>query len=126
MKQRSKEKSNQKVNQTADNTVDSAFSKSERTVKDVAKDITTKDTTKKNDAASEQSNSEANASSSSGSKPTVLKAYSKYDFVPGEKIIVFEDFMQDAVGDFPAKWNTNTSGEIVTIEGKEGHWLRIN
>src|SRR4029078_8804466 len=43
-----------------------------------------------------------------------------------EKIIVFEDFMQDAVGDFPDKWNTNSSGEIVTIEGKEGHWLRIN
>ena len=32
-----------------------------------------------------------------------MKTYSKYDFVPGEKIIVFEDFMQDAVGDFPAQ-----------------------
>src|SRR5689334_6429362 len=30
-----------------------------------------------------------------------IKTYSKYDFVPGEKIMVFEDFMQDAVGDFP-------------------------
>jgi OmpA-OmpF porin, OOP family len=55
-----------------------------------------------------------------------IKVYSKYDFVPGEKIIVFEDFMQDAVGDFPDKWNTNSSGETVTIEGKPGHWLRIN
>ena len=59
-------------------------------------------------------------------QPATLKSYSKYDFVPGEKIIVFEDFMQDAVGDFPAKWNTNSSGEIVTIEGMGGHWLRIN
>lgn len=55
-----------------------------------------------------------------------IKAYSKYDFVPGEKIIVFEDFAQDAVGDFPDKWNTNASAEIVTIEGMPGHWLRIN
>jgi OmpA-OmpF porin, OOP family len=57
--------------------------------------------------------------------PASLKTYSKYDFVPGEKIIVFEDFMQDAVGDFPAKWNTNSSGEVVTIEGKTGHWLKL-
>jgi outer membrane protein OmpA-like peptidoglycan-associated protein len=46
--------------------------------------------------------------------------------MPGEKIVVVEDFMQDAVGDFPDKWNTNVSGETVTIEGKQGHWLMIN
>jgi OmpA-OmpF porin, OOP family len=55
-----------------------------------------------------------------------IKAYSKYDFVPGERIIVFEDFAQDAVGDFPDKWNTNVSAEIVTIESLEGKWLKIN
>lgn len=59
-------------------------------------------------------------------QPATMKSYSKYDFVPGERIIVFEDFMQDAVGDFPAKWNTNSSGEVVTIEGRQGHWLRLN
>ena len=59
-------------------------------------------------------------------KPTGIKVYSKFDFVPGEKIVVMEDFMQDAIGDFPDKWNTNSSGETVTIEGKPGHWLRIN
>ena len=58
-------------------------------------------------------------------QPASLKTYSKYDFIPGEKIIVFEDFMQDAVGDFPDKWNTNSSGETVTIEGKTGHWLKM-
>jgi OmpA-OmpF porin, OOP family len=64
--------------------------------------------------------------SKNSTAPAALKSYSKYDFVPGEKIIVYEDFMQDAIGDFPAKWNTNSSGEIVTIEGMQGHWLRIN
>ena len=52
-----------------------------------------------------------------------IKAYSKYDFVPGEKIIAFEDFMQTNVGDFPERWNTNASAEVVTIDGKQGHWL---
>jgi len=67
-----------------------------------------------------------NTGGSSSSEPATMKTYSKYDFVPGEVIIVYEDFMQDAVGDFPDKWNTNASGETVTIEGKQGHWLRVN
>lgn len=56
---------------------------------------------------------------------TAIKAYSKYDFVPGEKIIGFEDFMQGSIGDFPAGWNTNASAEIVTIDGKPGRWLML-
>jgi len=54
-----------------------------------------------------------------------FEVYSKYDFVPGEKVVAAEDFTQDAVGDFPAKWNTNASGEIVTISGKPGRWLKL-
>ncbi|MBO0936672.1 OmpA family protein [Fibrella sp. HMF5335] len=57
--------------------------------------------------------------------PTTLRAYSRFDFVPGEKLLVADDFMQDAVGDFPAKWNATGSGEIVTIEGVPGHWLAL-
>ncbi|GAB3992247.1 hypothetical protein GCM10028807_24910 [Spirosoma daeguense] len=61
----------------------------------------------------------------SGNAPATLKSYSKFDFVPGEKIIAVEDFMQDAIGDFPAKWNSSGSGEVVTIDGKTGHWLML-
>jgi OOP family OmpA-OmpF porin len=54
---------------------------------------------------------------------TAFKTYSKFDFVPGEKIIGFEDFSTGSVGDFPAGWNTNASAEIVTVDGKPGRWL---
>jgi OOP family OmpA-OmpF porin len=54
---------------------------------------------------------------------STIKAYSKYDFLPGEKIMGFEDFSTGSIGDFPAGWNTNASGEIVTIDGKPGRWL---
>lgn len=54
-----------------------------------------------------------------------FEVYSKYDFVPGERVVAVEDFTQDAIGDFPAKWNTNASGEIVTIAGKSGRWLKL-
>ena len=54
-----------------------------------------------------------------------FQSFSKFDFVPGEKIIAMEDFTQDAIGDFPAKWNTNASGEIVTLAGQTGRWLKL-
>jgi OmpA-OmpF porin, OOP family len=101
-----KEKVDNKVNNTVDKKVDETVNG------------------KKDDNSNSSGDSGSNSKPSSG--PATLKSYSKYDFVPGEKIIVFEDFMQDAVGDFPAKWNTNSSGEIVTIDGMPGHWLRIN
>ena len=54
-----------------------------------------------------------------------FQAYGKFDFVPGEKVIAVEEFTQEAIGDFPAKWNTNASGEIVTISGRTGRWLKL-
>jgi OmpA-OmpF porin, OOP family len=100
-----KEKVDNKVNNTVEKKVDGAV----------------------NGNKEEQTNAEnTTGNSTSNNNPPTIKTYSKYDFVPGEKIIVFEDFMQDAVGDFPDKWNTNASAEIVTIESLQGKWLKIS
>jgi OmpA-OmpF porin, OOP family len=53
-----------------------------------------------------------------------LQSFSKYDFIPGEKVIFYEDFSQDAIGDFPALWNTNGSAEIVTTNLFPGNWMK--
>lgn len=53
-----------------------------------------------------------------------IKSYSKFDFVPGERIIYAEDFSQDAIGELPLTWNASGKGEVQTIEGKGGKWLR--
>jgi len=73
------------------------------------------------------SGGDANAGGGAAAKPekAAFASYSKFDFVPGEKVVASEDFLQDAVGDFPAKWNTNSSGEVVTIEGLPGKWLKF-
>ncbi|HZK93535.1 MAG TPA: OmpA family protein [Prolixibacteraceae bacterium] len=54
-----------------------------------------------------------------------LQAYSKFDFIPGEKVVFYEDFSQDAVGDFPALWNTNGSAEVVTTNLFPGQWMKF-
>lgn len=55
-----------------------------------------------------------------------LKAFSRYDFVPGDQVLLYEDFSQDAVGDFPALWTTNKAGEINTLNVAPGNWLNLN
>lgn len=54
-----------------------------------------------------------------------LESYSKYDFVPGDKVIFYEDFSQDAIGDFPALWYTNGSGEVMTTNKFAGKWFKL-
>jgi OmpA-OmpF porin, OOP family len=49
--------------------------------------------------------------------------YSKFDFVPGEKVIALDDFSTTSVGDFPLGWNTNSSAEIVTLDDSPTKWL---
>lgn len=53
---------------------------------------------------------------SSPKSPTIN---SKFDFVPGNSTIFMEDFSKDAVGDFPARWDTNNSGEVVNVNGEK-------
>lgn len=52
--------------------------------------------------------------------------YSKYDFVPGDKVIVYEDFSKATIGDFPLKWNTDATAEVVTLNNQPGNWLKVN
>ncbi|NVO21079.1 MAG: OmpA family protein [Bacteroidetes bacterium] len=54
-----------------------------------------------------------------------MQTYSKYDFVPGAKVLFYDDFSEAAVGDFPANWNTNTSGEVVTTNLFPGNWFKM-
>jgi len=119
IKNRAETKTNEKVDTKVDQTVDSAFSKTEKGINNAVKGNSDDNN---NTTGSNETPNNDNAQV----KPGSIKAYSKYDFVPGEKIIVFEDFAQDAVGDFPDKWNTNASAEIVTIETLQGKWLKIS
>ncbi|PTS94164.1 hypothetical protein DBR11_23965 [Pedobacter sp. HMWF019] len=58
-------------------------------------------------------------------KANHLASYSKFDFVPGDKIVYAENFDQDVIGEFPLKWFTNGSAEVVTVDGLAGRWLKL-
>ena len=54
-----------------------------------------------------------------------IAVYSKFDFVPGDKLLFFDDFSGDYIGDFPSKWDTNGSGEVVAMGADSEKWFEI-
>src|SRR6185436_6316042 len=120
---RVKQKAEQRANQKIDQAIDKGLDKTE----DAAKtDKNKKDTTSK-DKTSTSSNSKTETSQTDGSSKNSaeFKTYAKFDFIPGDKIIAIENFSQVAPGDFPDKWNTNSTGDIQIVEGRTGNWLSI-
>ena len=114
---KAKQKVSNKANEQVDKSVDKTL--------DPSSDKTQKEPGEPNAPSGQAKPATDSAKNEKDATPSI-KAYSKYDFVPGEKIVVFEDFAQDAVGDFPDKWNTNASAEVVTIETLPGKWLKIS
>jgi outer membrane protein OmpA-like peptidoglycan-associated protein len=70
----------------------------------------------------------AAADDTGGSKDLAAseQIYSKYDFIPGDKVIFFDDFSDTDVGEFPRKWTLkgpgagsfNNAVEVVQSQGR--------
>ena len=117
---RVKQKVEQRADQKVDKTIDKGLDKTE-------------DISKKKDSSLKTAPRQTNNQAETGiqDKPVgtgeqaVFETYSKFDFIPGDKIISYDNFSQDAIGDFPVNWNTNSSGEVVSSSIQEGHWLMV-
>ncbi|CAG5006185.1 Peptidoglycan-associated lipoprotein [Dyadobacter sp. CECT 9275] len=132
-KKTAERKATDRANSRVDQTIDKGFDKVEEGIGSLFKKKPKKE--EKTERAADQTSgkaepsegldSEKKPSKDTGTTSASFTSYSKFDFVPGEKVIALEDFGQDAIGDFPAKWNTDGAGEVVKISGKEGQWLKI-
>ena len=81
---------------------------------------------KQNETKSAEDNKSKADKQSDVQEQQPMQSFSTYDFVPGDKVILFDDFSQDAVGDFPALWTANAPGEINTLNIAPGRWLNLN
>jgi outer membrane protein OmpA-like peptidoglycan-associated protein len=107
-------KTNQAINKKADEVIDSTF-----------RTNTGQKTNDNKGVVQNKPKTDTVINPVTGSQPG-LQAYSKYDFIPGEKLIYFDDFSQDAIGDFPALWTANAAGEINTLNIAPGKWFNLN
>ena len=93
----------------------------ERAIENKVEQKAAKTTNEGMDAILNNKKTNTNNSSSSSSSIGTNK---NSDFVPGSKVIFEEKFSQDAEGDFPVNWFTNSSGEIQNFNGQK--WLQIS
>jgi OmpA-OmpF porin, OOP family len=124
-----------RANQKTDQAIDKGLDEAEKGVTNAVKKD--KESEKSEEAETEdkdESSPDADAENSDDAEKDDVKkdatpkleSYSKYDFIPGEKVIFYEDFSQDAIGDFPALWNTNGSAEVVTTNLFPGQWMKFS
>lgn len=129
LKKKLENKVNQRLNQRTDQAIDKGLDAVENDVKggaDKSKNEGQAAGGQDKPAANNAESAPANEQAAEGAKEQEqLQSYSKYDFVPGEKVIFFDDFSQDAVGDFPVLWNTNGSAEVVTTNLFPGKWMKF-
>lgn len=117
-KDRAVANTNNKVDQTVDKAVDDAFNGI----------FKKKDKKKKNKSDDTNNQSAGNGNQNTGSSGSVSSPASSggfSDFVPGAKVLFSDDFSKDAMGDFPAKWNSNGSGRVTTLSGLPGRWMAL-
>lgn len=70
-----------------------------------------------------------NNTQSSSTKQTVggleEEGENQVGFKRGNRIIFNDNFEKDAIGDFPAKWNTTKGGEVKKLKGFESKYFKI-
>lgn len=133
VKDKVKDKSTSRADQRIDEGIDKGIDKLEEGVGKLfkkKKKNTEKNTDEERNNANDESEKETNTTDptdhQTAQSSQALKSYTKYDFVPGDQVLYFEDFSQDAIGDFPALWTTNGGGEVKTVNLASGHWLHMN
>ena len=120
-----KNETNSRANKNVDQGIDKAFDSVENGVKGLFKKKKPEEQNKQQQTENQDQNQQAQPVEGKQESTPALQSYSKFDFIPGEKVIFYEDFSQDAIGDFPALWNTNGSGEVVTTNLFPGNWLQF-
>ncbi|MEO5910320.1 MAG: OmpA family protein [Pelobium sp.] len=124
-----KEAKDRKIEKTIDNVLNKSEEKLDKTINGALseKEKTQKDSVEKT-KPSKTSAVSSNSNQAQAGKPAdamKITATSKFDFIPGEKVLYYDDFSTTSLGDFPLGWNTNSSAEIVNLSGSNDKWLSI-
>lgn len=127
--QKVKSEGEKRVNEKIDEGVEKVYDETEKQLEGTndenKSDQTENDNKEQNQDTKAGNDQEVNSDNRPQEDPKFI-ASTRYDFVPGDKVILFDDFSQDAVGDFPALWTGNSAGEINTLNIVPGNWFNLN
>ena len=118
------EEADYRANRTTDNAIDAGFDKVEQGIKGIFKKKDKKDTSRYKDSeASVKEENRASGKQSAESKaskedPPTL-SWSKYDFVPGDKVIFEDNLTGEKNGEFPSRWDLKEGTvECAVLDGE--------
>ena len=105
---------------------DKAKEKAEKKVEETVegKEETAKDTSTANKKSTEKPASDtAKAQSTAPGASEDMSLYTKYDFVPGDKVIFYDDFSGEEMGEFPSRWRLDEGVFEVAKQGGKNYIL---
>ena len=106
-----------KTKQRADNKIDKEIDK---TLDEI------EGTPKKTEPAAAPFSKQTGNQNRAVAEETALKSFTKYDFIPGELILYYDNFEGEALAELPTDWNTSGTGEVTTLDKFPGNWLRVH
>lgn len=131
-KEAAKQKTEDQANNKINGRIENGFDKMEKDFGNLFKKKKATDAGKKNtDLENSEQVMDKNRNNSIGETPQdlkklQLKSTTQYDFVPGDQVLFFEDFSLDNIGDLPALWVSNGSGEVKNLNIAQGKWFHMN
>lgn len=122
LKSKVNDRANNQASQTMDNSLDT-----------VQNGVTGKKNTPSNSKTTGTQQKSKSDSASAGSAPQTYKAYNNYDFVPGNTILLDDNFKDTQDGEFPDHWNliagqgvVNKQGDKMVFVLTEGNYARVS
>ena len=105
-----------KIDRHIDKTINSADKKSDEAIKKGKKTVVT---------GNDKTSSKNSRTGSLEENDIEESGENEVNFVRGNRIIFNDNFDKDAIGDFPAKWNSTKGGEVKKLSGFANKFLKI-
>ena len=111
------DKVERRLDNEIDKSIDKGLDETEKTVKGEGDESAEESSGSQTKSPEEKGKVES--SSSSGTSQQNLKAWSKYDFVPGDEIIFVDDLAGEENGEFPSRWDLYRGNVEIAVYGGE-------
>ena len=124
--ERAKQAAQDKLNKKIDDKVNKGLDKVVDKTDDIltGKNKTNKNTTQNGNGLDQKNGNNPPQNSQTGQP--AFATFSKFDFIPGDRVVAFDDFKQDAIGDAPGKWNSSGAAEIVRVNNSDYNWVQLS
>jgi outer membrane protein OmpA-like peptidoglycan-associated protein len=130
LKKKAQKKIERKADKKVDEAMDDALDEAEDQIEGGAEDATSSDPNSDTNAESSGSSSESTAKTSATKSSGLERvkpgegAWANYDFIPGDRVLYYEDMERTPVGDFPQRLDFE-KGNMEVVEWEGSNYLRL-